>query len=94
MPSPNKTDPIIIVGAGVFGLTSALHLARANYINIHLFDKQNFLATNYSFAAGSDGASADENKILRASYGGQELYQRMAFAAMQEWEHWNRDMAS
>ncbi|KAI4732120.1 nucleotide-binding domain-containing protein [Aureobasidium sp. EXF-10728] len=90
--APSKTDPIIIVGAGVFGLTSALHLCRAGYTNIHLFDKQDFVATNYSFAAGSDGASADENKILRASYGGQELYQRMAFAAMQEWEQWNEDM--
>lgn len=94
MPGSKKTDAIVIVGAGVFGLTSALHLARAGYTNIHLFDKQDFLVTNYSFAAGSDGASADENKILRASYGGQELYQRMAFAAMQEWEQWNQDMAS
>lgn len=89
-----KTQPILILGAGVFGLTSALHLARAGYTNIHLFDKQPFQFTNYSFAAGSDGASADENKILRASYGGQELYQRMAFDAMQEWERWNREIAS
>ncbi|THZ86415.1 nucleotide-binding domain-containing protein [Aureobasidium pullulans] len=94
MPGPKKDEAIIIVGAGVFGLSSALHLARAGYTNIHLFDKQDFLSTNYSFAAGSDGASADENKILRASYGGQELYQRMAFEAMREWERWNSDMAS
>ncbi|KAI5240205.1 nucleotide-binding domain-containing protein [Aureobasidium subglaciale] len=94
MSYPSKLDPIIVVGAGIFGLTSALHLARSGYTNIHLFDKQDFLSTNYSFAAGSDGASADENKILRASYGGQELYQRMAFTAMQEWERWNHDMAS
>ncbi|KAG9686125.1 nucleotide-binding domain-containing protein, partial [Aureobasidium melanogenum] len=94
MSPPNKTDPIIIVGAGVFGLSTALHLSRAHYTNIHLFDLQPFLSTNYSFAHGSDGASCDENKILRASYGGQELYQRLAFSAMQEWECWNRDMAN
>ena len=79
-----KSEPILIVGAGVFGLTTALHLSRSGYKNVHLFDKQPFHETKYSFAAGCDGASADENKILRASYGGQELYQKLAFAAMQE----------
>lgn len=85
---------IIIVGAGVFGLTTALHLVRQGYKNVHIFDKQPFHLNAYAFSAGCDGASADENKILRASYGSGKLYQDMAFEAMKEWETWNNEVAS
>ncbi|KAF1345107.1 FAD dependent oxidoreductase [Delphinella strobiligena] len=97
MTSPAESESkssIIIVGAGVFGLTSALHLARRGYKNIHIFDKQPFHLNGYAFSAGCDGASADENKILRASYGSGKLYQDMAFSAMKEWEAWNRDIGT
>jgi sarcosine oxidase/L-pipecolate oxidase len=80
---------IIIVGAGVFGLSTALHLAQRGYKDIHLFDKQPYDHNNYSCAEGCDAASADENKILRASYGEKKLYQDMAFEAMPKWREWN-----
>lgn len=94
MSTSPKSCPIIIVGAGVFGLTTALHLAHAGYTNIHLFDHQPYHENAYAFSAGCDAASADENKILRASYGDGKLYQNMAFSAMQEWESWNVQVAS
>lgn len=90
----SNTSPVIIVGAGVFGLTSALHLSRAGYTNIHLFDKQPYHENAYAFDAGCDAASADENKILRASYGSGKLYQDMAFTAMHEWDIWNNEIAA
>src|SRR3569833_2323276 len=31
---PLKSDPIIIVGAGIFGLSTGLHLARRGYIDV------------------------------------------------------------
>jgi sarcosine oxidase/L-pipecolate oxidase len=84
--------PIAIVGAGAFGLTSALHLARAGYTDVTLFDYQSYDENGYACSKGCDAASADENKILRASYGEKKLYQDMAFQAMKPWEEWNRQV--
>lgn len=83
---------IIIVGAGVFGLSSALHLSRNGYKDITLFDYQKYDTNGYFIAEGCDAASADENKILRASYGNEKLYQELAFEAMKDWEQWNEDI--
>lgn len=88
-----KSDPIIIVGAGVFGLTTALHLTHQGYSNVHVFDKQPYHKNAYAFTTGCDAASADENKILRASYGSDKLYQDLAFEAMKHWEAWNEQIA-
>ncbi|CAK4032624.1 L-saccharopine oxidase [Lecanosticta acicola] len=93
-PQPlNKDSKIVIVGAGVFGLSTALHLVQRGYRNIHLFDKQPFDKNQYSEEQGADGASCDLNKIVRASYGGRHLYQDLAFKAMPEWQRWNRELA-
>ncbi|KAI7084178.1 nucleotide-binding domain-containing protein [Hortaea werneckii] len=85
---------IVIVGAGVFGLSTALHLVKRGYTNIHVFDKQPYDKNGYAYLQGADGASADENKILRASYADRLLYQQLAFQAMSKWEEWNRLIAS
>ncbi|KAI6856600.1 nucleotide-binding domain-containing protein [Hortaea werneckii] len=90
----NPDAKIIIIGAGVFGLSTALHLAKRGYTNIHVFDKQPYDKNGYAYRQGADGASADENKILRASYADRLLYQELAFKAMSEWEEWNRLIAS
>lgn len=92
--APRKSDPIIIVGAGVFGLTTALHLAHQGYSDVHVFDKQPYHDNGYAFSAGCDAASADENKILRASYGSGKLYQDLAFEAMKHWEAWNQQISN
>lgn len=59
---------ILIVGAGVFGLSTALWLARAGYKNITVFDRTPLDKTDYDTSNGSDGASADINKIFRVAY--------------------------
>ena len=53
---------IFIVGASVFGLSSAYHLAAAGYRNITVFDRAGSIPSPHA-------ASHDLNKIIRAEYG-------------------------
>ncbi|EKV04227.1 putative sarcosine oxidase [Penicillium digitatum] len=80
--------PIVVVGAGVFGLSTALHLARRGYKNVTILDREAYDQTGYTSAA----ASADQNKIIRASYGTQKLYESLAFKALDLWDEWNSDV--
>ncbi|KAI5866534.1 FAD dependent oxidoreductase [Durotheca rogersii] len=89
-----KECPIIIVGAGVFGLSSALHLSQAGYKDITVFDKQPYAENEYSTARGADAASADLNKVMRMSYGEEIEYQRLAFDGVDTWNAWNREIQS
>lgn len=57
-PPPAKADPIVIVGAGIFGLSTAIHLALRGYSNVTVFDKQPYDKTLYSYLDGCDAASA------------------------------------
>jgi hypothetical protein len=55
-----KDDAVVIVGAGIFGLSTALHLASRGYTNVTVFDRQNYDETLYSYQKGCDAASAGE----------------------------------
>ncbi|CAG8899629.1 unnamed protein product [Penicillium egyptiacum] len=81
---------VIIVGGGVFGLSTALWLARGGYKNVTIFDRCNFDTNYYNPADGCDGASADINKIFRATYGSQKHSQDLALEARDIWLEWNR----
>jgi sarcosine oxidase/L-pipecolate oxidase len=65
----SQDSNIIIVGAGVFGLSTALYLARGGYTNITVFDRCPFDKNFYDPSNGCDGASADINKVFRMAYG-------------------------
>lgn len=65
---------MIIVGSGVFGLSTTLWLARGGYKDVTIFDRCSFDQTFYNPADGCDGVSADINKIFRATYGAQVQY--------------------
>lgn len=56
-----KFDPIIIVGGGAFGLSTALHLTRSGYTNISVYERDDHNPPRYS-------AANDLNKIVRAEY--------------------------
>lgn len=58
--SPAKSDAIIIVGAGIFGLSTAIHLAQRGYRNVTIFDRQPYEKTLYSYTQGCDAASAGQ----------------------------------
>ncbi|KAM6529208.1 hypothetical protein FALCPG4_007354 [Fusarium falciforme] len=88
MPSPDSK--IIIVGAGVFDLTTALWLARGGYKDITVFDRCAFDSNYYDPVNGCDGASSDLDKIFRMAYGDKKDYQTLAIEARDMWLAWNK----
>ncbi|KAI3530286.1 hypothetical protein CSPX01_14942 [Colletotrichum filicis] len=71
--SPNKDDAVIIVGAGIFGLSTALHLSRRGYKNVTVYDKQPYHESLYSYFKGADGASAGKKLYHFSSAAGRRL---------------------
>ena len=57
----NKYEPVPILGAGTFGLSTALHLSRAGHADITLLDSSALLPL-------ANSAGNDLNKIVRAEY--------------------------
>lgn len=86
-----KSDPIIIVGSGVYGLSSAYHLATLGYTNIKVFDKGEYDTNEFSPLKGADGASTDLNKLVRASYVDKVHYQDLAVEAIHKYYEWNQE---
>ncbi|KXJ93315.1 FAD dependent oxidoreductase [Microdochium bolleyi] len=77
--SPHIThdDPVLIVGAGVFGLSLAHELARhRGYTNVTVLDR--------ALPPVPDGSSVDISRIIRSEYA-DPLYTRMAKEAIAEW---------
>ncbi|KAJ5836282.1 hypothetical protein N7447_002308 [Penicillium robsamsonii] len=89
---PNQNSPIVIVGAGIFGLSTALHLCKRGYSDVTVLDKQSYDETLYSYTKGADAASADINKIVRSAYGSQTEYQDLSTQAIAEWHTWNTEL--
>lgn len=59
----SKSSPIVIVGAGVFGLSTAVHLAERGYTNVKVLDRQAYQQTQYRYNDGCDSASAGKLAI-------------------------------
>ncbi|KAK4937229.1 hypothetical protein LTR10_022061 [Elasticomyces elasticus] len=72
----NKADPVLVVGAGVFGLGCALELANRGYSNVTVFDR---LAPPVP-----DGSSCDISRIVRSDYS-DPFYAALAKEALQAW---------
>ncbi|KAI1625467.1 putative sarcosine oxidase [Exophiala viscosa] len=89
-----KTDAIIVVGAGIFGLSTALHLGLRGYKNVTVFDRQPYDDTKYEYTAGADSASSDNYKIIRSGYGSEKVYQDLSTEAIQHWNAWNEEILS
>ncbi|ORY71122.1 FAD dependent oxidoreductase [Pseudomassariella vexata] len=92
MPRLNPNSKILIVGSGVFGISTALWLARSGYRDVTVLDMQDTETAGYDPAVGIDSASADINKIIRFSYGEEIEYQRLATQAAGMWDEWNRQI--
>lgn len=56
-----KTDPILVIGAGAFGISTVFHLLKAGYSDITVLDKDDEVPSRFS-------AANDLNKIVRAEY--------------------------
>ncbi|KAE8379862.1 FAD dependent oxidoreductase [Aspergillus bertholletiae] len=80
--TPLKTDAILIVGAGVFGLSTALELTLRGYNNITVLDRY--------LPPVPDGSSVDISRIIRSEYA-DPLYSQMAQEALKGWKSEYRD---
>ena len=79
-----KTDPpqsILIVGAGMFGVTAALELRRRGW-TVTLLDPGPIPRPT--------AASTDISKVVRPDYGADELYTALGEASLAGWHLWNR----
>jgi sarcosine oxidase / L-pipecolate oxidase len=75
--SMKKDEAILVVGAGCFGLSTALALAKRGYSNITIIDR-------YSPPV-PDGSSTDISRIIRFDYT-DPFYSRMAKEAINLWK--------
>ncbi|PYH88309.1 sarcosine oxidase [Aspergillus ellipticus CBS 707.79] len=75
---PSKSDPIAIVGAGVFGLSAALQLSSSGYTNISVYERDTQVPARYS-------AGHDLNKIVRPEYE-DPWYTKLTLQAIQGWK--------
>ncbi|TDZ55087.1 L-pipecolate oxidase [Colletotrichum trifolii] len=78
MPSTytSKDAPILVVGAGVFGLSTALELKKRGYRSVTVLDRY--------LPPVPDGSSVDISRIIRVDYA-DPVYGKMAREAYQLW---------
>lgn len=75
--SPGKDKPVLIIGAGVFGLSTALELKNRGYEDVTVLDRHS--------PPVPDGSSVDISRIIRPDYA-DPLYSRMGVECIAEWE--------
>ncbi|KAJ5123846.1 uncharacterized protein N7515_007671 [Penicillium bovifimosum] len=75
---------VAIIGAGIFGLSLAITLRDRGY-EVSVFDRCQYDVKGYDPADNVQAASADHNKIFRASYGNEIHYQRLALESRKAW---------
>ncbi|THY83983.1 fructosyl amino acid oxidase [Aureobasidium pullulans] len=73
----DKEKSILIVGAGVFGLLTALELSRRGYTDITVLDRHT--------PPVPDGSSVDVSRIIRPDYA-DKFYARMGIEALHGWQ--------
>lgn len=73
MPLP-KTTPIAILGAGAFGLSTALELANQGFTQISVYERDSQIPSRWS-------AANDLNKIMRVEYE-DEFYTELAVVGL------------
>src|SRR5215470_10429685 len=71
-----KTYDVAVIGAGVFGAWTALHLARRG--------KSVMLLEAYG-PGHSRSSSGDESRIIRMGYGKDEIYTRWSQQSLVQW---------
>ncbi|OAP59702.1 hypothetical protein AYL99_07000 [Fonsecaea erecta] len=74
----DKNETVAILGAGAWGLSTALHMLNAGYTNITVFDQCTEIPSPFSGAY-------DLNKIVRAEYE-DNFYTELALEAIREWK--------
>lgn len=78
--SPSKDSPILIVGAGAFGLATAHSLVLAGYTNVTVLERDCQVPSRFS-------GGFDLNKMVRAEYA-DPFYTPIALVNL--WRVWDR----
>jgi glycine/D-amino acid oxidase-like deaminating enzyme len=68
---------VAVIGAGAFGSWTAHHLWRAG---------QRVILIDAFGAANSRASSGGESRVIRCSYGADEIYSRLAWQSMAQWK--------
>lgn len=71
-----KNDVILIIGAGIFGLTLSLELHQRGYTNITILDRY--------VPPVPDGSSVDISRVIRPDYA-DAFYAKLGLEAMEGW---------
>ena len=74
--TPTTSDSIVIVGAGVFGLSLALEFKKRGYRSVEVLDRH--------LPPVPDGSSVDVSRVIRIDYA-DPLYSKMAAEAHKIW---------
>jgi glycine/D-amino acid oxidase-like deaminating enzyme len=75
-------NKVIIVGSGIFGLTSAWELQKRGH-SVILFDPGPI--------PHPDASSTDISKVIRMDYGADEFYMQLMEECLERWRTWNKD---
>ncbi|KAL8662024.1 MAG: hypothetical protein Q9202_005078 [Teloschistes flavicans] len=73
-----KQSPVLILGGGAWGLSTALHMVNSGYTDITVIERAEQIPSRYS-------AAWDLNKIVRAEYE-DSFYTDLALDAMEGWK--------
>jgi sarcosine oxidase / L-pipecolate oxidase len=79
MDNSGKTFDLIVVGAGAFGLSTALHLLRRG------IDPATFLLLDSQPFPSTDAASNDTSRVVRVDYS-DPFYVELAKRAIEVWK--------
>lgn len=75
---PKTSDTILIIGAGVFGLSTARELTERGYSNVTVLDRYP--------PPVPDGSSVDISRVIRPDYA-DDFYAQLGMEAMKSWEN-------
>ncbi len=82
-PRRKAAPDVAVIGAGVFGAWTALHLLRLG-ARVTLLD---------AWGAGHlRGTSCDESRVIRCGYGARSFYSAWAWRALAQWKQFERDV--
>lgn len=73
----NKSYDVVVIGAGVFGAWTAVHLARR---------EQRVVLLDAYGPANARASSGGESRIIRMGYGADELYTRWSMRSLSQWK--------
>jgi sarcosine oxidase len=77
------TADVVVVGAGIFGASTAVALQHAGSCRVVLID---------AWGVGNPRAtSSDQSRVTRTAYGAKRLYTRWSWQSLTIWKQWQRE---